>query len=432
MQWTAAPWLVLQLTDSGVALGVDTALGALPILLFGAWGGVLADRFDNRKIQVWTQSLYAVLAFALFALDASGVVRVWHVYVLSFLTGMVGAADMPTRQTFYLEMVGPDELTNAMSLNTATFTGSRIVGPVIAGVMIGTVGTAPVFLVNGFTYLAVVVALAAMHVSELHPRDRVQKARGQVREAVGYVWRTPDLRLPLILMALVFTLAFNFQVLVPLLAERTFGATPERSPASCPPGDRSLAGALVMAARSSRSNARKLAAAAVALGGTSLLLAVAPALPAAWVVMPFVGAAGTAFAITANSTLQLNSSAAFRGRVMALYTVVFIGSTPIGGPISGWVGEHVDPRVALAGGPRSRSSRTLTLSPSGGAPGSADQHEKRYGQRPSCCRMPLEAVVGRRCRSRRRSRSHRRVRRGRAARTWTGARCTRTRTCRTP
>jgi MFS family permease len=293
MQWTAAPWLVLQLTDSGVALGVDTALGALPILLFGAWGGVLADRFDNRKIQVWTQSLYAVLAFALFALDASGVVRVWHVYVLSFLTGMVGAADMPTRQTFYLEMVGPDELTNAMSLNTATFTGSRIVGPVIAGVMIGTVGTAPVFLVNGFTYLAVVVALAAMHVSELHRRDRVQKARGQVREAVGYVWRTPDLRLPLILMALVFTLAFNFQVLVPLLAERTFeGDAGTFAGLLALLGIGSLAGALVMAARSSRSNARKLGVAAVALGATSLLLAVAPGLPAAWVVMPFVGAAG--------------------------------------------------------------------------------------------------------------------------------------------
>ncbi|HET9724101.1 MAG TPA: MFS transporter [Actinomycetota bacterium] len=351
MQWTAAPWLVLQLTHSGVALGVDTALGALPILLFGAWGGVLADRFDNRKVLVWTQSLYAVLAFALFALDASGVVRVWHVYVLSFLTGMVGAVDMPTRQTFYLEMVGPDELTNAMSLNTATFTGSRIVGPAIAGIMIGVVGTAPVFLVNGVTYLAVVVALAAMRVGELHPRELVAKARGQVREAVRYVWRTSSLRLPLILMTLVFMLSFNFQVLVPLLAERTFeGDAGTFAGLLALLGLGSLAGALVMAARSSRSNVGRLAGAAIALGGTSLLLAAAPTLPAAWLATPFAGAAGTAFAITANSTLQLNASPAFRGRVMALYTVVFIGSTPVGGPISGWVGEHVDPRVALAGG----------------------------------------------------------------------------------
>lgn len=351
MQWTAAPWLVLQLTHSGVALGVDTALGALPILLFGAGGGVLADRFDNRKVLVWTQSLYAVLAFALFALDASGVVRVWHVYVLSFLTGIVGAVDMPTRQTFYLEMVGPDELTNAMSLNTATFTGSRIVGPAIAGIMIGVVGTAPVFLVNGVTYLGVVVALAAMRVGELHPRELVAKARGQVREAVRYVWRTSSLRLPLILMTLVFMLSFNFQVLVPLLAERTFeGDAGTFAGLLALLGLGSLAGALVMAARSSRSNVGRLAGAAIALGGTSLLLAAAPTLPAAWLATPFAGAAGTAFAITANSTLQLNASPAFRGRVMALYTVVFIGSTPVGGPISGWVGEHVDPRVALAGG----------------------------------------------------------------------------------
>lgn len=351
MQWTAAPWLVLQLTHSGVALGIDTALGALPILLFGAWGGVLADRFDNRRIQVWTQSLYAVLAFALFSLDVTGVVQVWHVYVLSFLTGIVGAVDMPTRQTFYLEMVGPDELTNAMSLNTATFTGSRIVGPVIAGLMIGSIGTAPVFLANGITYLAVVLALAAMHVSELHPRERAEKASGQIREAVRYVWRTSSLRLPLILMTLVFTLSFNFQVLVPLLAERTFeGDAGTFGGLLALMGIGSLAGALVMAARSSRSNVRRLGVAAIALGGTSLLLAVAPSLPAAWLVTPFAGAAGTAFAITANSTLQLNASSAFRGRVMALYTVVFIGSTPIGGPISGWVGEHVDPRIALGGG----------------------------------------------------------------------------------
>src|SRR3990170_840819 len=222
MQWVAAPWLVLQLTDSGVALGIDTALGALPILLFGAWGGVIADRFDNQKIQVWTQSLYAVLAFVLFALDATEVVRVWHVYVLSFLTGIVGAVDMPTRQTFYLEMVGPEDLTNAMSLNTATFTGSRIVGPVIAGVMVGTVGTAAGFLVNGVTYLAVVVALVAMRTAELHPRERAAKARGQIREAVRYVRDTPALRLPMVLMAVVFTFSFNFAVLVPLMAVRSF------------------------------------------------------------------------------------------------------------------------------------------------------------------------------------------------------------------
>lgn len=351
MQWVAAPWLVLQLTDSGVALGIDTALGALPILLFGAWGGVLADRFDNRRILIWTQSLYAAFALVLFALDVTEVVRVWHVYLLSFLTGIVGAADMPTRQAFFLEMVGPEDLTNAMSLNTATFTGSRIVGPVLAGAMIGTVGTAPVFLVNSVTYLAVVAALLAMRTSELHPRERAARARGQVREALRYVRRTPDLALPLALMAVVFTLSFNFSVLVPLLAVRAFhGDASTFGGLLALMGVGSLVAALVMASRSSISTLTRLAWFAIALGLASLLLALAPSLALSWPVVPLVGAAAIAFMITGNSTLQLRSAEGFRGRVMALYTVVFIGSTPVGGPIAGVVGEHLGPRIGLGGG----------------------------------------------------------------------------------
>jgi MFS family permease len=351
MQWVAAPWLVLQLTNSGVALGIDTALGALPILLVGAWGGVLADRFDNRKIQLWTQSLYAVLAFVLFALDASGVVRVGHVYLLSFLTGIVGAVDMPTRQSFYLEMVGTQDLTNAMSLNTATFTGSRILGPVIAGAMVATVGTAPVFLVNGITYLAVVVALLSMRVGDFHLRERVARGRGQIREGVRHAWDTTALRLPMIVMAVVFTLSFNFAVLIPLFAVRSFdGDAGTFAGLLALMGVGSLVGALVMAGRSQRSTPRLVAVFAVVLGALSVLTALAPTLPAAWLAMPFLGAAGIAFAISGNSTLQLNSAPELRGRVMALYTVIFIGSTPIGGPISGVVGEHLGPRVGLAGG----------------------------------------------------------------------------------
>lgn len=351
MQWVAAPWLVLHLSNSGVALGIDTALGALPILLVGAWGGVIADRFDNRKVQLWTQSVYAVLAFALFALDASGVVRVWQVYALSFLTGIVGAIDMPTRQTFYLEMVGRDDLTNAMSLNTATFTGARIIGPVLAGVMIATVGTAPVFFMNGVSYFAVVIALLAMRVAELHRRERVARAPGQVREGVRYVWETAALRMPMLVMLVVFTFSFNWAVLVPLLAVRSFeGDAGTFGGLLALMGVGSLVGALVMAGRSTRANPRKVALFAMVLGALSVLLALAPALGVAWAVMPLVGAAATVFPITGNATLQLNASPELRGRVMALYTVVFLGSTPIGGPIAGVVGEHIGPRVALAGG----------------------------------------------------------------------------------
>lgn len=351
MQWVAAPWLVLQLTGSGVALGIDTALSSLPILLVGAWGGVLADRFDNRRLLLGTQVAYAALAFLLFALDATGVVRVWMVYAISFGAGVVTAVDMPTRQSFYLEMVGPAELTNAMSLHTATFTGTRIVGPVIAGAMIGTVGTAPVFLVNGITYLAVVVALAAMRTGELRPRERAGRRRGQVREGVRYVWREPGLRRPMVLMAVVFLFSFNFAVLLPLLAVRSFeGDAGTFGGLLALMGVGSLAGALVMAGRSAGANTRDLGLLGLALGGLSVLLAAAPSLPFAWAVLPFVGAAGIAFAITGNATLQLTSAGELRGRVMALYTVVFLGSTPIGGPIAGWVGEHIGPRVGLAGG----------------------------------------------------------------------------------
>jgi len=351
MQWVAAPWLVLELTGSGVALGIDTALASLPILLVGAWGGVLADRFDNRRLQLGTQIAYALLAALLFALDATGVVRVWMVYAISFATGIVTAVDMPTRQSFYLEMVGPEDLTNAMSLNTATFTGTRIVGPVIAGAMITTVGTAPVFLANALTYLAVVAALLAMRTAELHPRERATRGRGQVREGIAYVWRSPGLRRPMLLMAVVFLFSFNFAVLLPLLAVRSFdGDAGTFAGLLALMGVGSLAGSLVMAGRSANASTRALGGLGLALGGLSLLLAVAPSLPVAWALMPFVGAAGIAFAITGNATLQLTSTGELRGRVMALYTVIFIGSTPIGGPIAGWVGEHIGPRVGLAGG----------------------------------------------------------------------------------
>jgi MFS family permease len=351
MQGVAQPWLVLQLTHSGVALGIDTGLMFLPILLVGAWGGVLADRFDNRRLQIGTQVAYALLALSLWGLVLSGLVEVWMVYALSFLGGMVTAVDMPTRQSFYLEMVGPKDLTNAMSLNTATFTGTRMVGPVVAAALIAAFGTAPVFLINAISYLAVVVALLAMRRSELRPRRKAVRAPGQVRAGLRYVWHTPALRVPMLVMGAIFLFAFNFIVLLPLLAVRTFGGDASTYGQMLSLfGVGSLAGALFMAGRSAGSNARRLAVLGAVLGATLLGAAGAPTLPVEWLLMPPLGAAGIAFAITANSTLQLTSSDEMRGRVMALYGVAFLGSTPIGGPIAGWVGEHLGPRAGLAGG----------------------------------------------------------------------------------
>ena len=351
MQFVAQPWLVLQLTHSGTALGIDTALTFLPMLLVGAWGGLIADRFDNRRIQMATSLLYAGLALVLWLLVSTGVVHVWMVYALSFLTGCVTAVDMPTRQSFYMEMVGPENLTNAMSLNTATFTGSRVTGPAIAAALISSVGVGPVFLINALTYLSVIVALLAMRPGELRPRRLASRKPGQVREGIRYVWRRMELRLPLLVMGVVFLAAFNFTVLTPLLAVRTFhGNAGTFGHLLAMFGVGSLAGALFMASRSSKATVASLSGLALALGLVSVAVALAPSLVFEWPLMVLLGAVAIAFAITANSTLQLNSSDEMRGRVMALYGVVFLGSTPIGGPIVGWVGEHLGPRIGLAGG----------------------------------------------------------------------------------
>ncbi len=298
-----------------------------------------------------TQLLYAVPATTLWLLVITHVVQVWMVYSLSFLTGMVTAIDMPTRQSFYLEMVGPADLTNAMSLNTATFTGTRIIGPVIAAAIIATVGVGPVFLINGISYLAVVVAVLAMRTSDLRPRARAERKPGQIREGIRYVWGNPALRLPMLVMAAVFLFSFNFMVLLPLLAVRTFrGGASTYGHLLALFGVGSLGGALFMASRSARANVRLLVLLGLGFGGFTAAVGLAPSLPIEWVLMVGLGAVAISFAITANSTLQLNSSDPMRGRVMALYSVVFLGSTPVGGPIAGWVGQHLGPRVGLTGG----------------------------------------------------------------------------------
>jgi len=351
MQLVAGPFLVLQLTGSGTALGIDTGLSFLPILLFGAWGGLIADRFDNRRLQIATQLAFAVPAATLWVLVITGTVEVWMVYALSFLSGCVTAVDMPTRQSFYLEMVGREDLTNAMSLNTATFTGTRIVGPAVAGVLIAWIGVGPIFLINAISYLAVVAALLRMRTSELTPRERVARRPGQIREGIRYVWRTPELRVPMLVMSVVFLFAFNYPVLLPLLAVRTFDGTAGTYGVMLALfGVGSLVGALVMASRATTPNTPRMSKLAVALGLASVAVGLAPVLSVTWVLLPLLGGAAIAFAITGNSTLQLTAAEEMRGRVMSLYTVVFLGSTPIGGPIAGVVGEHLGPRVGLVGG----------------------------------------------------------------------------------
>ena len=347
----ATPWLAWELTHSAVMLGWNTFFGSLPIMLLGAWGGLIADRFDNRRAQIWTQVGYCVLTLGLWALVVTDVVEIWMLFVISLLTGIVNAIDMPVRQSFYLEMVGPTDLTNAMSLNTATFTGTRIIGPFIAGILIGLFGVGPVFLIDGISYVAVVIALLAMCVSELRPRERLARGRGQVRDGLRYVWRTPVLRLAMLLMLVVFLFAYNFSVFMPLMAVRAFDGDAGTLAALLTfLGVGSLTGALVMASRSSKPSIPRMVILAAGVAALSLLLAVSPSLPIAWLVLLPLGAANISFAIAGNSTLQLTTSDEMRGRVMAIYTVVFLGSTPIGGLLAGYVGQHFGPRIGLAGG----------------------------------------------------------------------------------
>ena len=264
---TASAWLVLHLTNSGVALGLNTALLFLPILILGAWGGVLADRFDKRRILVWTQSAFALTAFAMFAIVATGVDRLWMVYALSVVAGIITAIDNPTRQSFYVEMVGQDAITNAVSLNSAAFTGSRIIGPAVAAALIATVGLAAPFLLDGVSYLAVIAALVMMRSAEFHVQERSTRERGHLVAGLKYVWRTDELRRPLLIMAVIFTFSFNFAVLLPLLAQRTFsGNVATLGLLSALAGVGSCLGALTMANRDRTPTMQRLALHAVAFG----------------------------------------------------------------------------------------------------------------------------------------------------------------------
>jgi MFS family permease len=347
MQTVAAIWVVLSLTGSGVAVGLTTALQFLPMLLIGAWGGLLADRIPKRRLLMTTQALMAIPAVGLLAVTAAGVVTPWMVYLAVFAMGSVNAIDNPTRQSFVIEMVGPDRVVNAVSLNSVIVQAARIVGPGLAGVLIATVGVVPCFALNALTFVAMIFALWRMDPRRLQAPPVAEREPGAIRAGLRYVLRTPELAAPLALMALVGTLGFNFQVVLPLLARFSFdsGAMTYAGLVSAMAVG-SIAGALVNGHRG-RTGPRLIAGGALAFGVSALLAAAMPTLALEVVVLALLGAAAVTFAATINSTLQLAVSPQMRGRVMALYSVVFLGSTPIGAPLTGWLAQTYDPRIAL-------------------------------------------------------------------------------------
>ena len=341
VNWTAGAVLVLKLTDSGVALGIEAALLFLPVLLFGVYAGSVADRFDKRRILVWSNAGYAVLAALQFALVATDVVQIWMVFVIAFLTGLILAIEPPTRQSFYVELVGEEHITNAISLNSAVFTGTRVLGGAIAGTMIDTFGLWSPFLLDAVSYVGVIAALLAMRIHELHPQRKAEREPGLVRAGLRYVWSSRALRVPLVVMALVYLFTFNFSVVIPLQAHRTYeGSGMEIGWLYAALGLGAFLGAIAMANRQTEPTLGRLAGFSIAFGALLAVAGWAPTFVLGLIAMVPVGYASMLFAITANSTLQRFTRADMRGRVMALYTTIFLGSTAIGGPISGWVAEY--------------------------------------------------------------------------------------------
>lgn len=348
MQQVGQSWLVYKLSGSGTALGVNLALQFLPMLALAVWGGLLADRHDKRRLLIATQIATGILAVALWVLVVQGVVTVLLVHLFALLLGCVSAVDMPTRQAFVMEMVGRENTPNAVALNSATFTSGRLLGPAAAGVIIASVGVDACFLINGVSYLATVLALCAMNTAELVPIPRADPEPGQVRAGLRYTLRTPELRTPLLLVAVVGTFGLSFIVVLPLLAEESFsGGSRLYGLLMSALGLGSLLGAL-FTARRQQPTPGMLVGGAAGFGVATTLTAVSPSPAVAAVLLVACGMTVMVSLTTANSTLQLSSEPTMRGRVMALYGLVFLGTTPVGGPMLGGVADHVGPRASLA------------------------------------------------------------------------------------
>jgi MFS family permease len=350
MQTTAQAWLVLTLTNSATDLGFVIALQTLPILLLGAYGGVIADRVDKRRLMIVLQSLMGVQALVLGVLTVTHHVHLWEVCVLAVVLGLNNTFENPARQAFVLEMVGATDLRNAVTLNSVTVNAARAVGPAIAGVLIATVGVGVCFLANAASFVAVVASLMTMDKLALSPSKPTRRAKRQMRQGLSYVRHNRRLAVPLVMMGMVGMLTYEFQVSLPELARHTFHGNSEvYGFMTAAMGIGAVIGGLVTAARGS-TGLRPLIAAATGFGVVTLMAALAPNLPLELVALALVGWGSVSFLALGNSTLQLNADASMRGRVMALWAVAFLGSTPIGGPTIGWVIRVSSPRVGLAVG----------------------------------------------------------------------------------
>lgn len=349
MQRTAQDLLVLDLTNgSAFALGVTVMLQFLPLLLFGLWGGMLADRYPKRLLLIVAQSLMGLLALTMGVLVVTGSAQVWQVFVMAFMLGLIACVEVPTRQSFVVEMVGRKDLSNAIALNASSFNLARVVGPAVAGVLIYALGgTGPIFLINALSFAGVLAGLMLMRTSELTTPEPVPRAKGQLREGLRYVMVRPELLMPILLIAFVSLFTQSFSMSIALMARQVFGAgAASFGLASSMFAVGALAGAL-MAARRVRPSRRLLVGGAVAFGVFQIASGLAPWYPLYLISLVPAGIALISVNTAANASVQLATSPEMRGRVMGIYVLVFTGGAPLGAPMLGWISELGGPRAGV-------------------------------------------------------------------------------------
>ncbi|PYE24918.1 MFS transporter [Paraburkholderia silvatlantica] len=349
MQRTAQDWLVLTgLTHhSAAAVGIVMGLQFGPQMLFMPWSGFAADHFDQRKLLMVTQALLGTLAIALGVLTASGLVQLWHVYVFAFLFGCTTAFDSPVRQTFVSELVGDADLSNAVALNSTSFNAARMIGPAVAGLVIASVGVGWAFLLNGLSFVAVLISLTRLRVDELRSAKLKRPAKGGIAAGFRYVWARPDLRAILVMLFLIGTFGLNFPIFISTMAVNVFHADAGRyGLLSSMMAVGTMSGAFFGAGRS-HPRFISLLFAATAFGAGCLLASVAPGYWWFGGALVMIGIAALTFTTETNSLMQLSTEPGMRGRVLAIRLAVALGGTPIGAPIVGWVADHWGPRWAL-------------------------------------------------------------------------------------
>jgi MFS family permease len=351
MQRVAQDWLVLELTNSGTALGIITALQFGPSLFFGLWGGVIADRGDKRKILFATQGALAVAALVLGLLDVTGVVQFWHVMVLATVLGLIAAIDTPVRQSFVVEMVGREDLVNAVGINSTIFNAARILGPAVAGIMITAVGTGWAFLVNALSSVGVLGGLWLMRTAELYPSKPLVRAKGQLRDGFLYVRGRPDLMLTMALVFVIGTFGLNFQITTALMAKQVFhrGAS-GYGLLSTTLAIGACVGAVLATRRRRRPTQLFLVVISVGFGVLEIGAGLMPTYGLTALLLVPTGLAMLTLTTAANSSVQLGVEPTMRGRVMALYLMCFMGGTPVGAPIVGWLAGTAGARWGLIGG----------------------------------------------------------------------------------